>query len=63
VKQRLEDVSDLEGPHFNTGMAAQAKYVQYLFNLQHNTARTIMQQRIHLTTYDEHNIIISQEFE
>jgi hypothetical protein len=39
-KQRLEAMSDLEGPHFNVGMAAMAKYMQYLFNLQHNTTRT-----------------------
>jgi hypothetical protein len=45
-KQRLEAVSDLEGPHFNVGMAAMAKYAQYLFNLQHNTAITVMQQCI-----------------
>jgi hypothetical protein len=32
-KQRLEAMSDLEGPHLNTSMAAMAKYVQYLFNL------------------------------
>jgi hypothetical protein len=54
-KQRLEAVSDLEGPHFSAGMPTMAKYTQYLFNLQHNTARTIMQQRMRLTTYDDHN--------
>jgi hypothetical protein len=32
-KQCLEVMSDLEGPHFNAGMAALAKYTQYLFNL------------------------------
>jgi hypothetical protein len=62
-KQHLEAVSDPKGPHFNTGMAAMAKYVQYLFNLQHNTARTIMQQHMCLTTYDEHNTTISSELE
>jgi hypothetical protein len=36
-------------------MPTMAKYTQYLFNLQHNTARTIMQQRMRLTTYDDHN--------
>jgi hypothetical protein len=32
-KQRLEAVSDLEGPHFSVGMPMMAKYTQYLFNL------------------------------
>jgi hypothetical protein len=27
LKQHLEAMSDLEGPHFNTGMAAMAMYV------------------------------------
>jgi hypothetical protein len=62
-KQCLEAVSDLEGPHFNTGMVAMTKYAQYLFNLQHNTARTVMQQHMRLTAYDEHNTTISHELE
>jgi hypothetical protein len=41
-KQCLEAVSDLKGPHFSTDMAAMAKYVQYLFNLQLNTIRIVM---------------------
>jgi hypothetical protein len=32
-QQRLEVVSDLEGPHFHTGMTSLARYTQYLFNL------------------------------
>jgi hypothetical protein len=44
-KQRLVDVSDLKGPHFHAGMTSLARYAQYLFNLQHNTTRTGMQQR------------------
>jgi hypothetical protein len=32
-------------------MTLLAKYVQYLFNLQHNTVRTARQQRTHLTAY------------
>jgi hypothetical protein len=63
LKQHLEAVSDLEGPHFNTGMAAMAMYVQYLYNLQRNTARTVMQQHTHLTAYEEHSTAISCEFE
>jgi hypothetical protein len=61
--QHLEAVSHLEGPHCNAGMATMAKYVQYLFNLQHNTARTVMQQHMRLTTYDEHNTAFSREHE
>jgi hypothetical protein len=32
-KQRLEAVSNLEGPHFHAGMAALAGYAQHMFNL------------------------------
>jgi hypothetical protein len=39
-KQRLVAMSDLKGPHFHAGMTSLARYAQYLFNLQHNTART-----------------------
>jgi hypothetical protein len=53
-QQRLEVVSDLKGPHFHAGMTLLARYTQYLFNLQHNTARTGMQQRMRLTAYEEH---------
>jgi hypothetical protein len=42
-KQHIEAVSDLEGPHFHTGMAGMAEYVQYSFNLQHNLSRTVIQ--------------------
>jgi hypothetical protein len=42
-QQHLEAMSDLEGPHFHAGMTLLAGYVQYLFNLQHNTTRTVMQ--------------------
>jgi cell division protein FtsB len=52
-KQRHEAVSNLKGPHFHVGMTSLARYAQYLFNLQHNTARTGMQQRMRLTTYKE----------
>jgi hypothetical protein len=37
-QQRLAALSDLEGPHFHTGMTSLARYTHYLFNLQHNTA-------------------------
>jgi hypothetical protein len=62
-KQLLEAVSDLKGPNFSAGMAAMAKYEQYLFNLQHNTVRIVMQQHMHLTAYDEHNTAISCDLE
>jgi hypothetical protein len=53
-QQRLVDMSDTEGPHFHTGVAEMAKYAQYLFNLQHNTIRTIIQQRLLLIAYEQH---------
>jgi hypothetical protein len=40
-QQRLEVVSNLKGPHFHARMTSLARYVQYLFNLQHNTARQV----------------------
>jgi hypothetical protein len=52
-QQCLAAVSDLMGPHFHTGMTSLARYAQYLFNLQHNTARTGMQQRTRLLAYEE----------
>ena len=62
-QQRLEAVSDLEGPHFHAGMTSLARYAQYLFNLQHNTARTGTQQRMRLTAYEEHTTATSHELE
>jgi hypothetical protein len=62
-QQRLEAMSDLEGPHFHTGMTSLARYAQYLFNLQHNTARIGMQQRMRLTAYEEHTTATSRELE
>jgi hypothetical protein len=50
-QQRPEAVSNLKGPHFHAGMTSLARYTQYLFNLQHNTAKTGMQQRMCLTVY------------
>jgi hypothetical protein len=34
-------------------MTSLARYVQYMLNLQHNIARTGMQQRTRLTAYEE----------
>jgi hypothetical protein len=32
-QQHLEAISDPEGPHFHSSMAAMAEYVRYSFNL------------------------------
>jgi hypothetical protein len=50
-QQCLAAVSDLEGSHFHAGMTSLARHAQYLFNLQHNTTRTGMQQRTRLMMY------------
>jgi hypothetical protein len=62
-QQCLEAVSDLEGPHFHMGMTSLARYVQYLFNLKHNTTKTIIQQRLRLMAYEEHTAATSHELE
>jgi hypothetical protein len=62
-QQRLEAMSNLKGSHFHTGMTSLARYVQYLFNLQHNTARIGMQQRTRLTTYKESASAATREIE
>jgi hypothetical protein len=62
-KQSLEAMFDLEGPHFHAGMVAMAEYVQYLANLQHNLAGTVIQQRLSMAGYDEHHIATSCELE
>jgi hypothetical protein len=56
-------VSDLEGPHFHVGMTSLVRYVQYLFNLQHNTARTGMKQCTRLTAYKESATSTTREIE
>jgi hypothetical protein len=53
-KQRLEVVSNPEGPHFHAGMAALAGYAQHMFNLQASTGRTIMWQHLHLNSLEQH---------
>jgi hypothetical protein len=62
-QQRLEAVSNLKDPHFHTRMTSFSRYVQYLFNLQHNTARTGMQQCTHLTPYKESAIAATRKIE
>jgi hypothetical protein len=61
-QQRLEVVFDLEGPHFHAGMTSLVRYMQ-LFNLQHNTVRTGMQQRTRLTAYKESDTATTREIE
>jgi predicted RNase H-like nuclease (RuvC/YqgF family) len=56
-------MSDLEGPDFHLGVTSLAWYTQYLFNLQHNIARTVMQQRMCLTAYEEHTAATLRELE
>jgi hypothetical protein len=62
-QQHLAAMSDLEGPHFHAGMTSLARYAQYLFNLQHNTARIGMQQRTCLTAYKESATAANREIE
>jgi hypothetical protein len=56
-------MSNLEGADFHAGMSSLARYTQYLFNLQHNTIRTGMQQRTRLTVYKESAIAANHEIE
>jgi hypothetical protein len=56
-------ISDLESPHFSAGWFVMAKYVSYLFNLQHNTGRTVIEQCMHLNAYKEQTIIASREMD
>jgi hypothetical protein len=53
-KQRLEAVSNLEGPHFHAGMAALAGYAHHMFNLHARTGRTVIQQRFHSGSLEQH---------
>jgi hypothetical protein len=62
-QQRLEAMSNLKGPHFHAGMTSLARYAQYLFNLQHNTARTGMQQRTRLMAYKGSATAATREIE
>jgi hypothetical protein len=56
-------VFDLKGPHFHAEMTSLARYVQYLFNLQHNTAKTGIQQRTRLMAYKESATAATGEIE
>jgi hypothetical protein len=52
-KQCLEAMSNY-GPHFHAGMAALAKYAMHMFNLQASTGRTVMRQRLHSSSLEQH---------
>jgi hypothetical protein len=62
-QQHLEAVSNLKGPHFHVGMTSLARYAQYMFNIQHNTARTGMQWRTRMTAYKESATAATHETE
>jgi hypothetical protein len=62
-QQCLEVMADLKGPHFHVRMTLLARYAQYMFNLQHNTTRTAMQQRTCLMAYEESATVITHEIE
>jgi hypothetical protein len=53
-KQRLEVVSNLEGPHFHIGKAVLAGYAQHMFNLLASPARTVIQQHLHSGSLEQH---------
>jgi hypothetical protein len=42
-------------------MAAMAEFVEYSFNLQHNTTKIVIQQRLCMATYDDRHITTSHE--
>jgi hypothetical protein len=62
-QQCLEAVSDLLGPHFHTGITSLARYAQYLFNLQHNNARTGIPQCTCLAVCKESATVTAREIE
>jgi hypothetical protein len=53
-KQRLEAVSNPEGPHFYAGMAVLVGYTHHTFNLQPSTGRTVMRQHLHSSSLEQH---------
>jgi hypothetical protein len=60
-QQHFEVVSDPEGPHYHTGMAAMAEYAQGLFNLHHSTDTIVVQQHLCMAAYEECHISTSCE--
>jgi hypothetical protein len=53
-KQRFEVVSNPEGPHFHAGVGALAGYAQHMFHLQASTGRTVIRQRLHSGSLEQH---------
>jgi hypothetical protein len=53
-KQRLEAASNHEGPHFHIGMAALAGSTHHMFNLQASTGWTVIRQRLHSGSLEQH---------
>jgi hypothetical protein len=62
-QQCHETVCDVTSPHFSAGSVEMAKYSRYLFNLQHNTGRTVIKQRACLNAYEEQVTFMSCEME
>jgi hypothetical protein len=62
-QQRLEVVCDLTSPHSSASLAQMAKYMWYLFNLQHNTDRIVIEQHAHLNAYTEQDTLTSHVME
>jgi hypothetical protein len=60
-QQRFEAVSNPEGPHYCIGMAVMVEFAQGLFNLQHNTDKTVVQQRLCMVACEERYTTTSRE--
>jgi hypothetical protein len=60
-QQCFEAVSHPEGLHYHAGMAMMAEYAQGLFNLQHNTDTTVVQQRLYMVACEERYTATSRE--
>jgi hypothetical protein len=58
-QQHHEAVCDLTSPHYSTGSVEMARYSRYLFNLEHNTSMTIIEQHAHLNVYAEQATLTS----
>jgi hypothetical protein len=56
-------VCDLTNLHYSPSAAQMAKYVRYLFNLQHNTGKVITEQRVRLNVYAEQATLMSHAME
>jgi hypothetical protein len=58
-QQCFEAVSNPKGPHYHACMTAMGKYAQGLFNLQHSTDMTVVQQRLCMTACEERHTATS----